>query len=159
MFCQSVSLPLIAWHVYQILGFALNLAVFSFECVKVCVSPPPSVSEGDSACQCLLLLCSCRTSLGAISWAQCTTVRVRLLFSHFSSLCTLLSASFPFSLANCPSSSLTSFILIWFLTLSTYLSLFPLPKTSPALTCSFSSLSIFAHFCSVFFFSLTSMTL
>lgn len=68
----------------------------SGECVEVCLPfPPPHPSEWDAGCQRRLLLCSCRTSLGAISSAQCSAVRVRLEFSHNSSLCILSAAAHP----------------------------------------------------------------
>lgn len=125
MFCHSVLFS-------SLHGMSITVLVYvNLSCllVCVCVSLLHHPLEWDLACQCGLLLCSCRTSLGAISWAQCSTVRVRLLFSRFSSPCTRSP-----SLPNCPSSSLTSFILIWFLTPSTYLRLSLCVKFSPALS-------------------------
>lgn len=100
------------------------------------MSSPPSVRVGLSY---WLHLCSCRTSLGTISWAQCLLSESDFFF--------LISPLFALSLSNCPSSTLTSFILVWFLTLSTYLSLSLLIKFPPALTLHhlFSPYSIFSQ--------------
>ena len=80
MFCHSALCS-------PLLGVSITVLVcLNFSCLLVCVCLLKHPSERDPACQCGLLLCSCRTSLGAISWTHAPLSESDFSFSHSPSL-------------------------------------------------------------------------